>query len=159
MIAHGIDVTDRYAVLPTACKRPKGRACQTASFALDEHGRSRFQLAQNALNKKAKLLCVVFGLLFAGGEDIRQSPLLERKKFLKTLLRRDPLQRDSASLQGAANAQGRRIAERAAGLHHWGKRTREGCLAFVTDRARSLPSSTIREMPPRQVTTRQAGVK
>jgi ATP-dependent DNA ligase len=35
----------------------------------------------NALNKKAKLLYVVFDALFVGGKDIRKKPLLERKKF------------------------------------------------------------------------------
>jgi len=51
--------------------------------ALDAHGRSRFQLLQNALNKKAKLLYVVFDALFVGGKDIREKQLLERKKILK----------------------------------------------------------------------------
>src|ERR1700752_1506453 len=63
--------------------------------ALDAHGRSRFQLLQNALNKKAKLLYVVFDALFVGGKDIRKKPLLERKKILKVLLPRDPLLRYS----------------------------------------------------------------
>ena len=63
--------------------------------ALDEHGRSRFQLMQNALNKKAKLLYVAFDVLFVGNEDIRQRPLLERKELLKALLPRDPLLRYS----------------------------------------------------------------
>jgi bifunctional non-homologous end joining protein LigD len=61
----------------------------------DAHGRSRFQLLQNALNKKAKLLHVVFDALFVGGKDIREKPLLERKKILKTLMPRDPLLRYS----------------------------------------------------------------
>ena len=46
---------------------------------------------QNALNKKAKLLYVIFDALFVGGKDIREKPLLERKKILKALMRRDPL--------------------------------------------------------------------
>jgi len=50
-------------------------------------GRSRFQLLQNALNKKAKLLYVVFDTLFVDGEDIRQKPLLERKEILKRICR------------------------------------------------------------------------
>jgi len=56
--------------------------------ALDAHGRSRFQLLQNALNKNAKLLYVVFDALFVGGKDIREKPLLERKKILKALMPR-----------------------------------------------------------------------
>ena len=63
--------------------------------ALDAHGRSRFHLLQNALNKKAKLLYVVFDALFVGGKDIREKSLLERKKILKALMPRDPLLRYS----------------------------------------------------------------
>ena len=63
--------------------------------ALDAQGRSRFQLLQNALNEKAELLYVVFDVLFAGGKDIREKPLLERKKSLKALLPPDPLLRYS----------------------------------------------------------------
>ena len=63
--------------------------------ALDAHGRSRFQLLQNALNKKARLLYVVFDALFVGGKDIRAKPLLRRKEVLKALLPRDPLLRFS----------------------------------------------------------------
>ena len=59
--------------------------------ALDAQGRLRFQLLQNALNKKARLLYVVFDALFVYGKDIREKPLLERKKILKALLPRDPL--------------------------------------------------------------------
>jgi hypothetical protein len=58
------------------------------AIALDAHGRSRFQLLQNALNKKAKLLYVVFDALFVGGKDTREKPLLERKEILKALLPR-----------------------------------------------------------------------
>jgi bifunctional non-homologous end joining protein LigD len=41
--------------------------------ALDAQGRSRFQLLQNALNKKARLLYVVFDALFVPGKDIREN--------------------------------------------------------------------------------------
>ena len=102
--------------------------------ALDAQGRSRFQLLQNALNKKAKLLYVVFDALFVDGTDIRQKPLLERKKLLKALLPREPLlrysehvakfgKREFAKAQ-RANEEGV-IAKRATGLYYSGKRTRE----------------------------------
>jgi ATP-dependent DNA ligase len=57
---------------------------------------------QNALNKKAKLLYVVFDVLFVG--DIRQRPLLERKELLKALLPRDPLLRYSHRVAQFGNA-------------------------------------------------------
>jgi hypothetical protein len=67
--------------------------------ALDAHGRSRFQLLQNALNKNARLLYVVFDAIFVGGKDMRAKPLLERKEILKALLPREPLLRFSEHWQ------------------------------------------------------------
>src|SRR6516225_10052141 len=81
---NAIDVTRRYAVLLPALQKIEGSCVMDGEFcALDAHGRSRFQLLQNALNKKARLLYVVFDALFAGGKDIREKSLLERKKILK----------------------------------------------------------------------------
>ena len=54
--------------------------------ALDENGVSHFQLLQNALRRKAKLLYCVFDLMFQNGEDLRALPLTERKKRLKAVL-------------------------------------------------------------------------
>jgi bifunctional non-homologous end joining protein LigD len=50
---NGIDVTARYAVLSPALQKIEGSCVLDGELcALDEHGRSRFQLMQNALNKK-----------------------------------------------------------------------------------------------------------
>jgi bifunctional non-homologous end joining protein LigD len=66
---NGIDVTARYAVLSPALQKIEGSCVLDGELcALDEHGRSRFQLMQNALNKKAKLLYVVFDVLFVSNE-------------------------------------------------------------------------------------------
>ena len=132
---NGIDVTSRYAVLLPSLQKIDGSCVIDGELcALDEHGRSRFQLLQNALNKKAKLLCVVFDAPFVGDNDIRQKPLLERKEILKALLPRDPLLRYSEHVvefgkREFARAQRTHeegvIAKRAAGLYYSGKRTRE----------------------------------
>jgi bifunctional non-homologous end joining protein LigD len=72
--------------------------------------------------------------LFVAGNDIRQKPLLERKKILKDLLPRDPLLRYSEHVaefgkREFAKAQRAHeegvIAKRAEGLYYSGKRTRE----------------------------------
>jgi len=132
---NGIDVTTRYAVLLPALQKIDGSCVIDGELcALDAHGRSRFQLLQNALNKKAKLLYVVFDALFVGGKDIREKPLLERKKILKALMRRDPLlhysehvaefgRREFAKAQ-RAHEEGV-IAKHSTGLYYSGKRTRE----------------------------------
>src|SRR5580704_3742477 len=132
---NGIDATAKYAVLLPALRRIEGSCVIDGELcALDAHGRSRFQLLQNALNKDARLLYVVFDALFAGGKDIREKPLLERKKILKALLPRDPLLRYSDHVEEfgtRAFAKAQRaheegvIAKRAAGLYYSGKRTRE----------------------------------
>jgi len=132
---NGIDVTARYAVLLPALQKIEGSCVLDGELcALDAHGRSRFQLLQNALNKKAKLLYVVFDALFVGGKDIRKKSLLERKKILKALLPGDPLLRYSEHVAEfgirefakawKAHEEGV-IAKRAAGLYHSGQRTRE----------------------------------
>ncbi|HEY2533142.1 MAG TPA: non-homologous end-joining DNA ligase [Xanthobacteraceae bacterium] len=132
---NGVDVTAKYAVLPPVLREIEGSCVIDGELcALDAHGRSRFQLLQNALNKRARLLYVVFDALFVGGKDIRDKPLLERKEILKALLSRDPLlhysehvaefgRREFAKAQ-RAHEEGV-IAKRAAGLYYSGKRTRE----------------------------------
>ena len=132
---NGIDVTTRYAMLLPGLQKIDGSCVIDGEIcALDAHGRSRFQLLQNALNKKARLLYVVFDALFVGGKDIRAKPLLERKEILKALLPRDPLLRFSEHVPEYGKrefAKARRlheegvIAKRATGLYYSGKRTRE----------------------------------
>jgi bifunctional non-homologous end joining protein LigD len=132
---NGIDVTAKYAVLLPALQGIGGRYVIDGELcALDAHGRSHFQLLQNALNNKARLLYVVFDALFVGGRDIRKEPLLERKGILEALLPSDPLlhysehvaefgKREFAKAQ-RAHEEGV-IAKRAASLYYSGKRTRE----------------------------------
>ena len=132
---NGIDVTMKYAVLLPALQKIEGSCVIDGELcALDANGRSRFQLMQNALNKKASLLYVVFDALFVAGEDVRKKPLLERKQILKGLLPRDLLLRYSKHVaefgrREFAKAQRAHeegvIAKRASGLYHSGKRTRE----------------------------------
>jgi bifunctional non-homologous end joining protein LigD len=62
--------------------------------ALDEHGRSDFQLLQETLkDKKTPIIYYVFDLLALNGEDLRERPLSERKELLKTLLDRSNAKR------------------------------------------------------------------
>jgi bifunctional non-homologous end joining protein LigD len=132
---NGIDVTTRYAVLLPALQKIEGSCVIDGELcALDAHGRSRFQLLQNALRQKGRLLYVVFDALFVNGQDIRQKPLLERKEILKKLLPREPLLHYSEHVaefgkRQFAKAQRAQeegvIAKRAAGLYSSGKRTRE----------------------------------
>jgi bifunctional non-homologous end joining protein LigD len=132
---NGIDVTTRYALLLPGLQKIDGSCIIDGEIcALDAHGGSRFQLLQNALNKNARLLYVVFDAIFVGGKDMRAKPLLERKEILKALLPREPLLRFSEHVpefgkREFAKAQRAHeegvIAKRAAGAYYSGKRTRE----------------------------------
>jgi bifunctional non-homologous end joining protein LigD len=132
---NGIDVTTKYALLLPALQKIKGSCVIDGELcALDARGRSRFQLLQNALNKKARLLYVVFDALFVNRKDIRERPLFDRKGILKSLLPRDPLLRYSEHVAEFGNREFDKaqraheegvMAKRAAGLYYSGKRTRE----------------------------------
>jgi bifunctional non-homologous end joining protein LigD len=132
---NGIDVTEKYAVLLPALEKIENSCVIDGELcALDAQGRSRFQLLQNALNKRARLLYVVFDALFVSGKDIREKQLLERKEILKALMPRDPLLHYSEHVAEFGKREFTKakraheegvIAKRAAGLYYSGKRTRE----------------------------------
>jgi bifunctional non-homologous end joining protein LigD len=59
--------------------------------ALDEKGKSSFQLLQSyATSKQTPLVYHAFDLLSLDGTDLRSRPLIERRKLLAKLLRRVP---------------------------------------------------------------------
>jgi bifunctional non-homologous end joining protein LigD len=102
--------------------------------ALDRSGRSRFQLLQNARNTRARLVYYVFDLPFLNGRNLRRSPLIERKRLLRTLLVPSRVIRFSRHVKRngkAAFRDARRrgyegvMAKRARGFYLSGKRTRE----------------------------------
>src|SRR3984957_15597678 len=80
---NGINVTTRYAVLLPALQKIKGSCVIDGELcALGAHRRSRFQLLQNALNEKAKLLYVVFDALFLrAARTSGKNPCLRARKF------------------------------------------------------------------------------
>jgi bifunctional non-homologous end joining protein LigD len=83
---------DNYKLVAKALEKTKKDAVIDGELvALDEHGVSRFQLLQNALNTTAHLHYCVFDVMFLDGEDLRGLSLVERKKRLKALLPKDPL--------------------------------------------------------------------
>jgi bifunctional non-homologous end joining protein LigD len=87
-----IDTSRKY---PTICQALASVTQQVVLdgelVALDEHGRSRFQLLQNAEREKVHLLYCVFDLLYLDGKDLRGKPLIERKELLKAVLPKSPL--------------------------------------------------------------------
>ena len=61
-------------------------------IAQDEEGKSNFQMLQNSLKSKndKHLRYYVFDLLFLNGRDLRNEPLIERKKLLKEIFKKPP---------------------------------------------------------------------
>ena len=55
-------------------------------MALDNKGRSRFQLLQEARKAGGRLRYCVFDLMFLDGKDLRRLPLVERKRRLRRIL-------------------------------------------------------------------------
>lgn len=131
---NGIDVTKKYAVIAEAFKGSKDAVYDGELVALDDKGRSRFQLLQRALEHKAPLEYVVFDLLFAGTRDLRKLPLLERKTILTEYLPKKAKLVYSTHVAGKgvalfnkAKRQGLEgvIAKDANGRYHSGRRTRD----------------------------------
>jgi len=132
---NGNDISTKYPSICGALAKIKQEAVLDGELvALDAHGRSRFQLLQNAEREPARLLYCVFDLLYLGGKDLRHLPLLDRKAALKKVLPKSPLLHYSAHVIGdgikAFNKAKRAgeegvIAKLADGLYYSGKRTRE----------------------------------
>jgi bifunctional non-homologous end joining protein LigD len=130
-----IDISRKY---PTICQALASVTQQAVLdgelVALDEHGRSRFQLLQNAEREKVRLLYCVFDLLYLDGKDLRGKPLIERKKLLKAVLPKSPLLLYSEHVVGegikAFNKAKRAgeegvMAKLSASRYHSGVRTRD----------------------------------
>ena len=89
---NGKVISQSYIEIARALEGVKGDAVIDGELvALDEHGISHFQLLQNALRYRAKLLYCAFDLMFHEGDDLRSQPLLERKRRLRAILPRHKL--------------------------------------------------------------------
>jgi bifunctional non-homologous end joining protein LigD len=84
---NGQVISRTYIEVASALESVRGDAVIDGELvALDENGVSHFQLLQNALRRKAKLLYCAFDLMFQDSEDLRALPLIERKQRLKAIL-------------------------------------------------------------------------
>ena len=103
--ANGIEFTDRYAEIAEALEPivGPGTAIDGEIVALDDEGRSSFQLLQalETGDERPPLAYYVFDLPFLEGTDLRSRPLRERREVLQKLLRKvkDPI-RYSAEIEG-----------------------------------------------------------
>jgi len=89
---NGKIISRSYTEVAEALEGVKGDAVIDGELvAIGKDGVSHFQLLQNALRHEAKLLYCAFDLMFANGEDLRNLPLLKRKKRLQAILPRHRL--------------------------------------------------------------------
>jgi bifunctional non-homologous end joining protein LigD len=131
----GHDISEKYPTICEALAAITHEAVLDGELvALDSHGRSSFQLLQNAGRSNVRLLYCVFDLLYCDGKDLRGLPLLERKETLRRILPKSKLILYSAHVTGdgikAFNAAKRAreegvMAKLASGRYHSGQRTRE----------------------------------
>ena len=129
------DISRKYPSICAALAKIKHEAVLDGELvALDEHGRSRFQLLQNAEREFARLLYCVFDLLYLDDKDLRGKTLLERKGALEKILPESPLLLYSAHMVGegieAFNRAKRAheegvMAKLSISLYHSGMRTRD----------------------------------
>jgi bifunctional non-homologous end joining protein LigD len=130
-----IDVSHKYPTICSALAAITQEAVLDGELvALDEHGRSRFQLLQNAEREPTRLLYCVFDLLYLDGKDLRSLPLLKRKELLEEVLPKSPLLHYSAHVVGEgikAFTKAKRAGEEgvmaklATSRYHSGVRTRD----------------------------------
>lgn len=85
---HDLDLTGRYAEIVRSLKKLKRKMVLDGEVVvLDRQGRSSFQLLQNYQHThQGPLVYYVFDLLELDGKNLRELPLIERKKLLKALL-------------------------------------------------------------------------
>lgn len=77
----------RYPTIVNALKKLKGTFVIDGEIVvLDNKGRSNFQLLQNYLKTHDTPYYYVFDILFYNGKDLRDLPLVERKKILSRLI-------------------------------------------------------------------------
>ena len=132
---NGNDLSAKYPTICDALSAVKQESVFDGEFvALDAHGRSRFQLLQNAGRDSVRLLYCVFDLLYLDGKDLRGWPLLKRKEALAKILPKSRLLLYSTHVAGdgikaftkAKRAQEEGVIAKLAGSRYTsGKRTRE----------------------------------
>jgi bifunctional non-homologous end joining protein LigD len=84
----GLDWTKRFSAIAAAFDIPVDRAIFDGEVVAVKDGRTNFSELQAALaaGRQEALTFNVFDLLFLEGFDLRDSPLIERKRILKELL-------------------------------------------------------------------------
>ncbi|MFP4061126.1 MAG: DNA ligase D [Bacteroidales bacterium] len=88
---NGNDFTKRYHLITKELSEINARFIIDGELCyVDDSGRTDFQKLQDISHEQEKLHYYVFDLLWLNGHDLKDLPLLERKKLLKVLLKKAP---------------------------------------------------------------------
>ncbi len=133
----GQDWTSKFASIAEALRALEvGSALLDGEIvALDEHGRSRFQLLQSSLKHgSSPLTYYVFDILEFDGRDVRDEPLKRRKEILRKALQGAP---DSIRYSGDMAGQGKRVLAEACRLGLEGIVSKEAGKPYISRRTQS----------------------
>lgn len=84
---NGLSFNHKFPEIVEELNKTKGSVVLDGEIvALDSKGKSHFQLIQNYKQRGGTLCYYVFDLLYIDGKDLRDLPLIERKKLLKKFL-------------------------------------------------------------------------
>lgn len=97
---NGIDVSERYPEICTAFSGSADSVIDGELVALSRDGKPSFEHLQNLDRFRSALVVYAFDLLYLGGKDMRDLPLIERKKRLRQILPDSPHVRYSEHIQG-----------------------------------------------------------
>ena len=134
----GEDWTHRFPRLAKELAHVPGRAVLDGEvLVLDEQGRSHFQLLQNAWKNdgKADPVIFLFDLLYRDRKDLRDEPLIERKKLLRTMV--DELNQQRVKFNDHVLGNGQAVVDAACRMHLEGIVSKKIDARYVGGRTRS----------------------
>jgi bifunctional non-homologous end joining protein LigD len=84
----GQNFTEKFKPIADALRTQVPYTCMLDGeiIALDERGRPQFQLLQEYEMNPVRIAYAIFDLLYIDGEDLRDTPLIERKKILQAII-------------------------------------------------------------------------
>jgi len=115
---------------------------------LDSHGLSNFQDLQNALGRngaEASITYFVFDLLYLNGFDLRNSPLVERKKALQSLLKSTRTLSRAIQFSAHVEGQGAEMARRACQIGAEGIVSKKADAPYLSGRSATWLKSKCRQ--------------
>lgn len=87
---NGVSFLKKYPPITQALQKIKRQAVLDGEIVALKNGRSDFHALQNYDETRVPLQYALFDLLYLDGQDMREKPLIERKRLLKEIIPDDP---------------------------------------------------------------------